>query len=161
MNIMHPNEQDLQRYLNNHMTELENRRVRRHLASCPPCRRKLSALLAVELELADLELLEAPAGLSDRVMAALREEGLGNAEAEASRGSGPPGNAPTVKPAKPYWRRELVHGAIAMAATLMFVSSGLVGRLAALDSDRLEAGVRQGTMVWLQTVQTFSQQLLS
>ncbi|WP_426451488.1 anti-sigma factor family protein [Paenibacillus sp. S-38] len=157
MNIMHPNEKELQHYLNKHMTDLENRRIRRHLSSCPPCRRKLSALLAVELELAELPVLEAPADLTTRVMSALRK--VPHPEAE-----GPPGrrhDAHAAGQAKPYWRRELFHGAIAMVATLMFVSSGLVGRLAALDSDRLEAGVRQGALVWLQTVQTFSHHLLS
>ncbi|MCZ8523472.1 MULTISPECIES: anti-sigma factor [Paenibacillus] len=157
MNIMHPNEQELQRYLNKRTPELESRRIRRHLRSCPPCRRKLGALLEIEEQLDGLEMLVAPPDLSDRVLTELKREDRGDVPSlpNATR------DFRAAPPEKTYWRKELLHGMIAMAATLMFISSGLVRRLVALDSDQLQEGVRYGAAVWLQTVQTVSHQLLS
>ena len=153
MNIMHPDDRTLERYLNKHIDELMNKRVALHLRACPDCRRRLAAFVDMELLLENMPLLDAPSGLSDRVMEALRQEPPMAAERPALKQE--------TAGKKTFWRTELANGLVATAATFLFIYSGAMGKLISLDAYELEAGVRSGTRLLFQTIELLSKQLLT
>ncbi len=163
MTIIHPNDQELLRFLNKSCSELEYHRIGRHMKACAPCRRRLSDFLDVEQMLDQLAVEQAPAELTDRVISALRS---GRADAPADRSSPdyPAFETQASMPRrkwKPYWRTELLHGMVAMAATFLFIVSGVFGKLASLDPNQWEAGVRTGALQLFHVVESVSRQLLS
>lgn len=153
MNFMHPDDRTLQRYLNKHSDELMSKRIALHLRGCPDCRRRLDAFVEMELVLEDMPLLEAPGGLPDRVMAALRTERMTAESASVPRQE--------TAGKKTFWRAELANGLVATAATFLFIYSGAMGKLISLDAHELEAGVRSGTRFVYQTIELLSKQLLT
>lgn len=159
MTGMHPKDHELLHYLNNRGPELEQRRMRRHLNDCSFCKERLSALLDVELALHELPLLSAPADLSERVLQSLR------AIACPGDGGAFPGASEQVLRSeasrKPKRSLELMNGMVAVAATYLFVATGIVGKIASFSAGELESGVRYGAFQLYQVVETVSRQLLS
>ncbi|KEQ24556.1 hypothetical protein [Paenibacillus tyrfis] len=157
MTIMHPNDQELLRFLNKSCSELEYHRIARHMKACAPCRGRLSDFLDVELMLDQLAVEQAPAELADRVMSALRSS-------DRPLPDRPVFEAQPSSPRRkwvPYWRTELLHGMVAMAATFLFIISGVFGKLTSLDPNRWEADVRTGALQLFHVVESVSRQLLS
>ncbi|WP_063915648.1 anti-sigma factor family protein [Paenibacillus elgii] len=157
MTIMHPKDQELLRYLNKSCSELEYHRIARHMKACAPCRGRLADFLDVELMLDQLAVEQAPAELTDRVMSALRssDRPLPVRPALEAQASSP------RRKWMPYWRTELLHGMVAMAATFLFIISGVFGKLTSLDPNRWEADVRTGALQLFHVVESVSRQLLS
>lgn len=153
MNIMHPDDRTLQRYLNKHVDELMNKRVALHLRTCPDCRKRLAAFVDMELLLEEMPVLNAPPGLPDRVMEVLRQEGPAKADIAAGK------QATSGK--KTFWRAELANGLVATAATFLFIYSGAMGKLISLNGYELEAGVRNSTNYVFHTIEFLSKQLLT
>lgn len=163
MTIMHPKDQELQRYLNKSCSELEYHRIARHMKACAPCRGRLSDFLDVELMLDQLAVEQAPAELTDRVMSALRSGGV-YASSDRPLPVRPALEAQASSPRRkwmPYWRTELLHGMVAMAATFLFIVSGVFGKLTSLDPNRWEADVRTGALQLFHVVESVSRQFLS
>lgn len=163
MTIMHPNDQELLRFLNKSCSELEYHRIGRHMKACAPCRRRLSEFLDVELMLEQLAVEQAPTELADRVMSALRS-GTAHASSDRPSSDQPAFEAQASSPRhkrKPYWRTELLHGMVAMAATFLFIVSGVFGKLTSLDPNQWEADVRTGALQLFHVVESVSRQLLS
>lgn len=155
MAIMHPNDQDLQRYLNRRCPELEGRRIGRHIKNCTVCRRKITDYVDMEMVLEELPVLQAPHHLTDRVMSAI----VAAERPDALKPEASPTQASSNQ--RPYWRSELVNGLVATAATYLFMMTGIVGKLMTLDANQLEAGFRTGTIQLFQAVETVSRHLLS
>ncbi|SCW81459.1 hypothetical protein SAMN04487970_105430 [Paenibacillus tianmuensis] len=163
MTIMHPNDQELLRFLNKSCSELEYHRIARHMKACAPCRGRLSDFLDVELMLDQLAVEQAPAELTDRVMSAVRS-GRAHASPDRPLPDYPAFEAQASSPRrkwKPYWRTELLHGMVAMAATFLFIVSGAFGKLMSLDPNQWEADVRTGALQLFHIVESVSRQLLS
>lgn len=74
MAVMHPNDQELQRYLNRRCSAKEDRRIGYHIKACSGCRRRISVLLDMEMALEELPVLQAPSDLADRVMSSIEVE---------------------------------------------------------------------------------------
>ncbi|NEN84183.1 hypothetical protein [Paenibacillus elgii] len=111
----------------------------------------------VELMLDQLAVEQAPAELTDRVMSALRssDRPLPVRPALEAQASSP------RRKWMPYWRTELLHGMVAMAATFLFIISGVFGKLTSLDPNQWEADVRTGALQLFHVVESVSRQLLS
>ncbi|MCS7461380.1 anti-sigma factor [Paenibacillus doosanensis] len=130
---LHPDDRALQQFLNNACSELELKKIGRHIQSCPVCRTRLRAYLDMESLLDSLPLLHASPGLEDRVMQAIA------APPRAASGQ------PEARPAsarKPRWRAELLHGLVAAAATYLFVSSGVLGKIISINAEQWGADVQ-------------------
>ncbi|WP_090676110.1 hypothetical protein [Paenibacillus tianmuensis] len=117
----------------------------------------------VELMLDQLAVEQAPAELTDRVMSAVRS-GRAHASPDRPLPDYPAFEAQASSPRrkwKPYWRTELLHGMVAMAATFLFIVSGAFGKLMSLDPNQWEADVRTGALQLFHIVESVSRQLLS
>ncbi|MED4600309.1 hypothetical protein P9314_06290 [Paenibacillus validus] len=159
MTGIHPKDHELLHYLNNRCPELETRRIRRHLNDCSFCRERLSAFLDVELALNELPLISAPAGMSERVLQALKTD--------ARSGDGSSSLSPSDRvfrseaARKPKRSSELMNGMVAIAATYLFIATGIIGKITSFSADGLESGVRNGAIQLYQAVETVSRHLLS
>lgn len=150
MNIMHPEDQQLQRYLNNHCTELEHKRITRHLTKCVNCRKRYDDFAELDTILDQLPLLEAPEHLTDTIM---RQVYVKPWERE---------NPAEGRPAlKSWWRPELMNGLIAVTATFVLIMTGIPRKLMHLDAQRLESGVELTVMQVSEFIVNMSQQLLT
>ncbi|WP_341419383.1 hypothetical protein [Paenibacillus filicis] len=134
---------------------------------CPFCKRRLTVLLDIELALEELPLLKAPCELADRVLQALHVRGKRDIP-----GRTPPARPPVPIPPlaeaassqtayNPRWKRELTHGMLALAATYLFIASGIIGRITSLNTRELESGVRFGAAQLFQAMDAVSRHLLS
>lgn len=150
MNKQHPDDLQLQRYLNKACSEHEYKRIRHHLRSCPVCKSSLYAFVELESALEDLPLLEAPPGLEENVMQAVREA---RKPQTAPARSGPNHHA--------RFRSELVHCFIATAATFLFISSGLWTRMVTMNPVQWSADVQHQVSFIELLVHRLSVQLLS
>ncbi|MGG1601009.1 hypothetical protein [Paenibacillus naphthalenovorans] len=154
MAVMHPNDQELQRYLNRRCSAKEDRRIGYHIKACSGCRRRISVLLDMEMALEELPVLQAPSDLADRVMSSIEVEA---SSVHSGRDSG---RTAVSGKRRAYWRSELINGLVATAATYLFISTGIVGKLINLDAGELEAGLRSGAIQFLQAVGKVSRHLL-
>lgn len=155
MNSMHPDERQLQRFLNNHVSELEWKRLRKHLNGCPGCRARLRDFLKLEMLLDDMPLLKAPDGLTEQIMEAVQSG------SEGASGGAPSGEEKRLeRTASGRWRSELSNGLVAAAATWLFVSTGLLNRLLSIDADGLGTGIRQSAEQLAYLIESVSRQLL-
>ncbi|MFE5323376.1 anti-sigma factor family protein [Paenibacillus sp. NPDC056579] len=151
---LHPDDRQLQRFLSNHCSELELKQIGRHIQGCPDCRTRLRAYLDMEVLLDDMPVMAAPAGLEDRVMNFIQMENQGSRIArETSAANQSPKSASR-------WRPELMHGLVATAATYIFVSSGILGKLLSINADQLGADVQSKLAVVGIIVHRISIQLL-
>ncbi|SDE39957.1 hypothetical protein SAMN02799630_05342 [Paenibacillus sp. UNCCL117] len=158
----HPNDQELLMDLNRRCSELDSRRIRAHLSGCAFCRRRLSALLDIELALEELPLLKAPDELVGRVLRDLNGGQAAPAEDGASSAGRTEARPVTGSPVSgPGWKRELTNGMLAIAATYLFIASGIVGKISSLSTQELESGVRLGASQLSQAVEAVSRHLLS
>jgi len=151
----HPDDRQLQRFLNSECSELELKKVGRHIQGCPDCRTRLRAYLDMEAVLNQMPVLTAPADLEDRVMTSIGNELQGSRTAREAlarhNGSG----------RVPRWRPELIHGLVATAATYVFVASGIMGRIMSINADRLGADVQSRVEAAHDILQRISIHLLS
>jgi predicted anti-sigma-YlaC factor YlaD len=151
MNIMHPENQELQRFLSKQGTELELRRVARHLAQCGKCRKRLEDFAELEARLVEeLPLLQAPDSLTDRIMQQVYTKPW---ERESLSGEKPSRQG--------WWRPELMNGLVAIAATFVLILTGIPRKLMHLDPQQLESGVELTVLQVSAFIQNVSQQLLT
>ncbi|WP_019536614.1 anti-sigma factor family protein [Paenibacillus ginsengihumi] len=155
MNSMHPDERQLQRFLNNQVSELEWKRLRKHLNSCPGCFAKLRDFLKLEMLLDDMPLCKAPDGLTEQIMEAIQSGPAG-----ASEGAPSGEEQRSERSASGLSRRELSNGLVAAAATWLFVSTGLLGRLLSFDANGIGTGIRQSAEQLAYLIESVSRQLL-
>ncbi|MDQ1911873.1 hypothetical protein RAC89_15825 [Paenibacillus sp. GD4] len=151
MSIMHPDDQELQRYLNRSCTELEAKRTSRHLKQCPRCRKRLTDYADLEAELSELPLITAPDRLTERIMHQIHAKPW---EREDSTMELPP--SPTGR-----WRPELMNGLIATAATFFLILTGIPGKLMQLSPSQLESSVEATVAQLTQFVEIFSRGMLT
>jgi hypothetical protein len=59
------------------------------------------------------------------------------------------------------WRSELINGLIAVAATFLFINSGIIGKIMSINADHWGAGVQNQVAVIESVVTKISIQLLS
>ncbi|MBP1157112.1 hypothetical protein [Paenibacillus sp. PvR148] len=109
----------------------------------------------METDLEELPVLQAPSDLTHRVMSVI--EGA----AQTAVSGMDAGRISSNHKRRSYWRSELVNGLVATAATYLFISTGIVGKLITLDAIRLEAGLRTGAIQLFQAVEAVSRNLLS
>lgn len=152
---LHPDDRQLQRFLSNHCSELELKKIGRHIQGCPDCRTRLRAYLDMEALLDELPLLQAPAELEDRVMSSIEMESRGSILAREASTS----DRRSMKASR--WRPELIHGLVATVATYVFVSSGIMGKIMSINADQLGADVQSKVTAVEIIVQRISVQLLS
>ncbi|WP_281889635.1 hypothetical protein [Paenibacillus sp. YYML68] len=157
MTHTHPNDHALQHYMNNQYPELEAWRIHRHLHGCRLCKERLAALIDVELMLDELPIVRAPEQLEDRIMQHLREDEA--AVVESTKRSSRTQATSTRR--KRHARPELVNGFVAITATYLFISSGVIGAIASFNEGRLQYGIQVGTLQLQQAVETISRQFLS
>ncbi|MCZ8517783.1 hypothetical protein O9H85_36950 [Paenibacillus filicis] len=143
MRIMHPEDKELQRYLNQSCDEIAYQRIHRHLRMCSLCRGKLKNYMELDRLLDSMPLLEAPKDLPDRVARRLRY----------------PESRPPVK--RPFWRSELANGLIATAATFIFVATGIMGKLVTLNPEALGSDVEERVLQLYRWLEFISHQWLT
>ncbi|TDF94183.1 hypothetical protein [Paenibacillus piri] len=157
MNKHHLNDRQLQRYLNRTCSELEFVKSGKHLQVCPSCRNRLNTYLDMESVLEQMPLLAAPPGLQERIMRsvhAAQEEDLPGIRE-------PVYGQRTVPSFVNRWRSELAHGLIAMAATFLFISSGILGKIMSINADNWGEGIQHQVLAIEAVVARISIQLLS
>jgi hypothetical protein len=127
LNKPHPNERQLQQYLNSACSELESRRIKRHVYECLSCRTRLHTYLNMEILLDDMPLLMPSSDLEERIMRSIRSEPAGSGDSPipltARRAS-----------AAGRWSPELINGLIATAATYLFISSGVLNKIMTINA---------------------------
>jgi hypothetical protein len=69
----------------------------------------------------DMPLLEPTSGLTDRIMQRIRNPLARESQTETAATS-------------PVWKRAVVHGFVAMAATIVFIHSGILDRIMTIDT---------------------------
>jgi hypothetical protein len=154
---LHPNDRQLQQYLNRMCTELEYLTFRKHFKNCKSCRTRLHTYLELETILDQMPLLSAAPALEERIMQTIQQQS-GRSESIEDAISGV--RITTVSSAG-RWRPELVNGLVAAAATFLFVTSGILGKLWTINPDSWGAGV-QNQVAAIETVVTrISMQLIS
>ncbi|NOU92644.1 hypothetical protein GC093_05290 [Paenibacillus sp. LMG 31456] len=157
MNNTHLNERQLQRYLNRMCTELEFNKMGKHIHGCTSCRTRLHSLLEMELLLDQMPLLAAPPKLEDRIMKSIYADAGADIGKQAissviqKRGAG----------AVNRYRSELVNGFIAVAATYLFINSGIIGKIISINADSWGADVQNRVAAIESVVTRISIQLLS
>jgi hypothetical protein len=149
MNKQHPDDLQLQRFLNRTCSEHEYKRFQHHIHGCPDCRSRLHAYMDIESRLDHLSVLTAPSGLEDQIMKVIHNK------SEAPALPSPP-SSPVTR-----WRSELIHGFIAMAATFLFISSGVWGKMLSINPVLWSEDVQSKVSVIELVVQRISIQLLS
>ncbi|MFD0681772.1 MULTISPECIES: hypothetical protein [unclassified Paenibacillus] len=158
MKNLHPNDRQLQRYLNRMCSELEFNKMGKHIHGCTSCRTRLHTLLEMEFLLDQMPLLAAPPMLEDRIMESI------NAESRAALGNRavlqPANQKPGAAAVKRY-RSELVNGLIAVAATYLFINSGIIGKIISINADSWGADVQNRVAAIESVVTRISIQLLS
>lgn len=152
---LHPDDRQLQRFLSNHCSELELKKIGRHIQGCPDCRTRLRAYLDMEALLDEMPVMAAPDGLEDRVMNLLQMENQGSRLARVTSSANP-----SSKQAS-RWCPELMHGLVATAATYIFISSGILGKIMSINADQLGADVQSKLAAVGIIVQRISIQFLS
>jgi hypothetical protein len=156
--MIHPhlNDRQLQRYLNKTCSELEYRKSGKHIQACASCRMRLHTYLEMESLLDRTPLLAMPPALEERIMRAVYDS------AEASDEAPPPLQVEEPRPVSiaNRWRAELTHGLIAVAATYLFIYSGIFGKIMS-NADSWGAGVQTQVAVIESVVARISLQLLS
>ncbi|WP_036746041.1 anti-sigma factor family protein [Paenibacillus sp. UNC451MF] len=152
---LHPDDRHLQRFLNNACSELELKKIGRHIQGCPDCRTRLRAYLEMESLLDEMPLLQAPEDIEDKVMGAIgresREQSHRLREASARNES----------KRRTRWRNELVHGLVATAATYVFISSGVLGKIMSINAAQWGDDVQSKVAAVEWIVQQISMQLFS
>lgn len=151
---LHPDDRHLQRFLNNSCSELELKKIGRHIQGCPDCRTRLRAYLDMEALLNEMPLLQAPAGLEDKVMGAIGMESAEHSFRVAAS------SRPAAK-RKTRWHNELVHGLVATAATYLFISSGILGKIMSINAEQWGDDVQSKVAAVEWIVQRISIQLFS
>lgn len=150
MSKRHPDDQQLQKYLNKTCSEHEYRRIHHHLQSCPGCKSQLYGYMELESLLDRLPVLAAPSGLEESIMESIRESGTGERPQPSAKAS-----------YAARFRLELVHGFIAAAATFLFISSGMWTRMMSINPVQWSEDVQSKVSVIEVVVQRISAQLLS
>ena len=113
----HPRESALSRYLEGDLNTSDRQTLQAHLEGCTRCRRRLASLETALYELGQLT-EQAPAGLADSIIDALRAETPQTAAHTSSRGpAGSPiltvaraGDGPAGDRARSRWRRSTAAG---------------------------------------------------
>ncbi|GAA4841538.1 hypothetical protein GCM10023310_19270 [Paenibacillus vulneris] len=126
---LHPDDHHLLRFLNSACSELELKKIGRHIQGCPDCRTRLRAYLDMESLLDQVPLLQAPEELTDKVMGAIGRESREQTLRVAAA-------ARHASKAKGRWHNELVHGLVATAATYVFISSGVLGKIMSINAEQ-------------------------
>jgi hypothetical protein len=144
LNNLHPNERQLQRFLNKACTELEYKRIKQHIHVCSSCRARLHAYLNLEELLNELDVLTPRLGLEERVMQAIRTESRDREDAAAglSINSRNVRDSGKTTSRKLFASPELINGLIATAATYLFVGSGILGKIMSINAGEWEADVQ-------------------
>ncbi|SFL69563.1 hypothetical protein SAMN03159341_108263 [Paenibacillus sp. 1_12] len=160
MNSQHPNDRQLQRFLNRACSELEYKRIQQHIHICSGCRARLHTYLNLEEFLNNMDVLAPVSGLEDRVMQRIREESNEHFDERLSASSH------TRKPKSAasrsrLWRSELINGLIATAATYLFISSGIMGKIISINAGDWGEGIQSTFMEIGNTVQQISLYLTS
>ncbi|MEK3911192.1 anti-sigma factor [Paenibacillus sp. FSL H7-0331] len=160
MNSQHPNERQLQRFLNRACSELEYKRIQQHIHICSGCRARLHTYLNLEELLNGMDVLSPTPGLEDRVMHKIREQSKEHIDNLVPTSSRPRKADPASAPRR-LWRPELINGLIATAATYLFVSSGILGRIISINAGQWGAGIQNTFTEIGNTVQHLSLYLTS
>ncbi|WP_282939840.1 zf-HC2 domain-containing protein [Paenibacillus sp. RC67] len=153
---LHPDDRHLQRFLNNACSELELKKIGRHIQGCPDCRTRLRAYLDMESLLDEMPLLQAPLELEDKVMAAIGKESQEHSFRVAASA-----RSRSTSKRRTRWHNELVHGLVATAATYVFISSGILGKIMSINAEQLGDDVYSKVAVVEWIVQRISNQLFS
>ncbi|NHN35352.1 zf-HC2 domain-containing protein [Paenibacillus agricola] len=162
MNKLHPNERQLQRFLNRACTELENKRIKQHIHSCSDCRNRLHTYLNLEELLNKMNLLSPLPGLEERVMQVIRTESTIKRQDDHIPGAIQPSSEHRRTSSRSrIWCPELVNGLIATAATYLFISSGILGKIIAIGSGNWGAGIQTSFVELGQAVHKFSMYFIS
>jgi hypothetical protein len=107
-----------------------------------------------------MALLTPSPGLEDRVMQEIRAESSEGPQSEHAAGS-EPGDLKKTYSRSPIWRPELFNGMIATAATYLFISSGILGKIIAIHTIDWETEVQSKFKVIGQAVHKLSMYLIS
>lgn len=151
MSIRHPGDQTLERYRNLSLNQEEAGRVGVHLKGCSCCRDRLAALAELDRRLSVLAMEDTPEDFTDRLMAALPVTDP-SFRPDHSAGSSASGNR-----RHRFIRPELANAMVATAATYLFISSGIIGKVFYLDPGQVEGGFQAKLAVFLEWVDRLAQ----
>lgn len=142
LNMLHPNERQLQRFLNRACSELEFKRIQQHIHTCSDCRNRLHTYLNLEELLNKMDVLAPSSGFAERVMQGIRTESSGSLLQDKNMITFKPEGLKKTNSRSRIWHPELVNGMIATAATYLFISSGILSKIITINAGDWESGVQ-------------------
>jgi hypothetical protein len=153
MKTQHPNDRQLLQYLNRMCSELEFNHTAKHIQICASCRTRLHAFIEMESVLDQMPLMTAPPLLEDRIMKSISKGASRLSDTNPS---------PRQQPSSVSRRRsELINGLIAVAATFLFINSGILGKIMSINANNWGEGVQNQLIAIESVVTRLSLQLLS
>jgi hypothetical protein len=156
MKTLHPNDRQLQQYLNRMCTETDFAKIRKHVKICTSCQIRLHTYLDMEKQLDQMPLLAVPTQMADRIMSSILAETHSSPDGSGRLKTTAPSSGSIGR-----WSPELVNGLIAVAATFLFVTSGIIGDILSINPDNWGADVQNKVAAIESVVTKISLQIIS